>query len=164
MNARLQPHLARRAMTTRDLDTVLAVETSAYRHPWSRANFIDSLAAGYLAEVLQWQGQLAGYFVAMVGVDELHLLNVTVAPAQQSQGLGQWLLDAVQDHGCRLGLSTLLLEVRRSNTRAQALYLRRGFAQVGERRGYYPASQGREDALVMSLKLGAPGAPWHVVD
>lgn len=164
MNARLWPHPARRAMTTRDLEAVLAVENSAYRYPWSRSNFIDSLAAGYLAEVLQWQGDLAGYFIAMVGVDELHLLNVTVAPALQGQGLGQLLLDAVQDHGRRLGLSTLLLEVRRSNARAQALYLRRGFAHVGERRGYYPAPQGREDALVMSLKLGAKGAPWHVVD
>ena len=154
MNARWQPRLARRAMQTRDLDAVQAVETSAYAFPWTRGNFIDSLAAGYLAEVLVDEGALAAYFVAMAGVDELHLLNITVAPALQGQGLGSLLLDAVQDHGRGLGLATLLLEVRRSNPRARSLYLRRGFSEVGLRRGYYPAAQGREDALVMSLALG----------
>ena len=161
MQPRRQPRLARRAMTASDVDAVQAVEASAYAYPWSRSNFIDSLAAGYLAEVLEREGGLAGYFIAMAGVDELHLLNVTVAPAQQRQGLGHELLDVVQDHGRRLGLATLLLEVRRSNERAHAFYLRRGFTEVGERRGYYPALQGREDALVMSLKLLAPDGAAH---
>ena len=151
-------------MTTGDLDAVQAVEASAYRHPWSRSNFIDSLAAGYLAEVLACDGGVTGYFIAMVGAGELHLLNLTVAPAQQGLGLGHLLLDAVQDHGRRLGLATLLLEVRRSNVRAQTLYLRRGFATVGERRGYYPAAQGREDALVMGLPLAASAAPGRELD
>ena len=161
MSACLGPRLTRRAMTARDVDTAQKVEASAYHYPWSHSNFIDSLAAGYLAEVLEWEDGLAGYFIAMAGVDELHLLNVTVAPAQQGQGLGRLLLDVVQDHGRRLGLATLLLEVRRSNERAHALYVRRGFTVVGERRGYYPALRGREDALVMSLKLSATAGARH---
>ena len=140
-------------MHTRDIDAVQAIEASAYAFPWTRGNFIDSLAATYLAEVLVDEGAVVAYFVAMAGVDELHLLNITVAPACQGQGLGSMLLDAVQDHGRRLGLAMLLLEVRRSNPRARTLYLRRGFSEVGLRRGYYPAAQGREDALVMSLPL-----------
>ncbi len=157
MSAQLQPRWMRRAMTARDVPAVQAIEARAYGFPWTRGNFIDSLAAGYLAEVLQGDTGIVGYFIAMVGVDELHLLNVTVAPDHQGQGLGHQLLDAVQAHGRSLGLATLLLEVRQSNQRAQALYLRRGFLQVGLRRAYYPAVQGREDALVMSLPLGLSG-------
>jgi ribosomal-protein-alanine N-acetyltransferase len=155
VNARLQPQLIRRAMNSRDLDAVQAIEAAAYAFPWTRGNFIDSIAVGYLAEVLVEAGAITGYFVAMAGVDELHLLNITVAPQHQGRGLGSLMLDVVQDFGQRQGLSTLLLEVRRSNPRARALYLRRGFTEVGLRRDYYPAAKGREDALVMSLALGA---------
>lgn len=156
MNAVLEPRPQHRVMTVRDLDEVVRIEALAYSFPWSRGNFIDSLAAGYLAEVLECPCDgLLGYFVAMPGVDELHLLNITIAPAAQGRGHGQTLLDAVQAQGQRLGLSTLWLEVRHGNHRARALYLRRGFAEVGLRRGYYPAAGGREDAVVMRLDLGA---------
>lgn len=157
MNARFKAQLARRAMTASDVDRVQAVEALAYSFPWTRGNFIDSLAAGYLAEVLECGGELLAYFVAMPGVDELHLLNISVAPVHQGQGHGGFLLDAVQAHGQRLGMAQLLLEVRQSNVRAQALYVRRGFVQVGTRRAYYPAAMGREDAIVMSLPLDGLG-------
>ncbi len=153
MNARLQAQWARREMTVSDVERVQTVEALAYSFPWTRGNFVDSLAAGYLAEVLESDGELVAYFVAMPGVEELHLLNISVAPAHQGQGYGGFLLDAVQAHGQRLGLAQLLLEVRQSNLRAQALYARRGFVQVGQRRAYYPAATGREDAIVMSLPL-----------
>jgi ribosomal-protein-alanine N-acetyltransferase len=157
MNAVLEPQPQRRMMTVRDLDEVVRIEALAYSFPWSRGNFIDSLAAGYLAEVLTCpRDGLLGYFVAMPGVDELHLLNITIAPAAQGRGHGQSLLDAVQAQGRRLGLGMLWLEVRHSNRRARALYLRRGFAEVGLRRAYYPAAGGREDAVVMRLDLGPP--------
>jgi ribosomal-protein-alanine N-acetyltransferase len=91
----------------------------------------------------------------MSGVDELHLLNITVASAWQGQGHGSALLRAVQGHAAALGLSALWLEVRQSNTRARALYRRRGFAEVGLRKGYYPAAVQREDAVVMTLPVAA---------
>ena len=155
MSAQLQPRTQRRAMTARDGHAVQAIEASAYSFPWTRGNFIDSLAAGYHSEVLECDGAVVGYFVAMAGVDELHLLNVTVAPAHQGQGFGSLLLDVVNQLGLSLGLHRLLLEVRQSNEPARALYERRGFTAVGLRRNYYPAAQGREDAVVMSLQLGA---------
>jgi ribosomal-protein-alanine N-acetyltransferase len=159
MNALLEPRLTRRRMTVRDLDAVVAVENCAYNFPWSRGNFIDSLAAGYQAEVLVDAGAaVVGYFVAMAGVDELHLLNITIAPAWQGQGHGRVLLAAVQQHARARGLASLWLEVRSSNERARALYRRLGFAEVGLRRGYYPAALRREDAVVMSLNLAAPAA------
>lgn len=153
MSARLQARLERRSMTTADVERVQTVEAQAYSFPWTRGNFIDSLAAGYLAEVLESDGELLAYFVAMPGVDELHLLNISVAPQHQGQGHGGYLLDVVQAHGQRLGLAQLLLEVRLSNRGAQALYARRGFVTVGQRRAYYPAAEGREDAIVMRLPL-----------
>ena len=152
-------------MTADHLDAVHAIEVTAYSYPWSRGNFADSLRAGHLAEVLvDAQGELLGYSVSLVGVDELHLLNITVAPPRQAQGRGQMLLAAVQAQGRRLGLSSLWLEVRQSNLRAQALYTRLGFAAVGRRRRYYPAGSSREDAVVMRLGLITPGAGAQVVE
>ncbi len=157
MNALLTPQpwpLERRAMRSSDLVAVVGVEARAYSHPWSRGNFIDSLAAGYIAEVLHSrEAGVVGYFVAMPGVDELHLLNITVSPDWQGRGHGSALLDVVQAHAAERGLATLWLEVRESNHRARALYRRRGFAEVGSRRAYYPAAGRREDAVVMSLAL-----------
>jgi [ribosomal protein S18]-alanine N-acetyltransferase len=134
-----------------DLDRVMLLEAAAYPFPWSRGNFIDSLAAGYVAEVLvDGDGELLGYFIAMAAVDELHLLNVTVAPPHQGRGHGHELLHAVRAQAARLKARRVLLEVRGSNLRAQALYRRLGFETIGVRRGYYPAPKGREDAIVMA--------------
>jgi ribosomal-protein-alanine N-acetyltransferase len=139
-----------------DLDAVLSVERAAYSFPWTRGNVIDSLAAGYLAEMLVDDVVgLVGYYVAMAGVDEMHLLNLTVTPAQQRRGHSRTLLDALERRCREQHLSALWLEVRASNARARQVYARRGFAEVGLRRGYYPAGKAqREDAIVMSLPLG----------
>ncbi len=155
MNALLAPVLGLRAMTTRDLDAVVAIENGAYGFPWSRGNFIDSLAAGYHAQVLAGaEVGIVGYFVVMPGVGEWHLLNITVAPAWQRRGLARQMMDTLQADGSAQGMATLWLEVRESNHRARALYRHRGFAEVGLRRGYYPAPHSkREDAVVMSLRL-----------
>ncbi|MET0519534.1 MAG: ribosomal protein S18-alanine N-acetyltransferase [Burkholderiaceae bacterium] len=144
-------------MRAADVEAVLAIEQRAYAQPWTRGNFIDSLAAAYPAFVLRDRaGALLGYFLAMKGVDEMHLLNITVHPAQQGRGLARRMLDAL----CRLcreqGCSQLWLEVRQGNERARAVYRHYGFAEVGLRRAYYPLSQGqREDAVLMSLAVPA---------
>ena len=151
-------------MTTDQLDAVMAIEVAAYSFPWSRGNFIDSLAAGHPAWLLKGRDdEMQGYFVAMLGVDEVHLLNITVAPAAQRRGHARVLIDALVSvaRGHRAG--KLWLEVRQSNAAARAIYLRLGFVQVGVRKGYYPAALGRrEDAVVMSLQID-PVAP-EVVD
>jgi len=83
-------------MNASQLDAVMAIETAAYTFPWSRGNFIDSIAAGYAAQVLvDAQGELLGYFVAMGGVDEMHLLNITVAPAAQGRGHARFMIAAL---------------------------------------------------------------------
>jgi ribosomal-protein-alanine N-acetyltransferase len=145
----------REAMTVADLDAVLAIENRAYEFPWTRGNFIDSLAAGYGAHTLRAaDGALWAYCVAMAGVQEMHLLNLTVAPQLQHRGLARGLLDELVAQSRADGALWLWLEVRESNRRAREVYRRYGFVQVGWRRGYYPAAAGaREDACVLRLPL-----------
>lgn len=140
-------------MTEDRLEQVVAIERRAYDHPWTRGNFADSLRSGYHAQILCAGEAVLGYFVAMQGVDEVHLLNITVEPAWQGQGWGRVMLDALALWSRAQGAQWLWLEVRTSNLRAQEVYQHYGFRRVGERRNYYPAHQGREDAIVMSLKL-----------
>ena len=161
LEARFEP------MTHADLARVAAVEHSAYKYPWSMGNFSDSLKSGYQAQMLlggpdtpDAPAPLLGYFVAMLGVDEVHLLNITVAPAYQLQGWGRLMLDGLALWSLGQGAQWLWLEVRASNTHAKALYLRYGFRAVGLRKGYYPQGghhpiglTAREDAVVMSLAL-----------
>ena len=143
-----------RPMTVADLDTVLAVEAVAYSHPWSRGNFIDSMAACYDLRVFEDETGLLGYFVAMTVVDEVHLLNITVAPRVQALGHARTLLDELCALARHRGLGSLWLEVRPSNARARHVYERYGFRVVGLRKGYYPLdATRREDALVLSLAL-----------
>ena len=140
-------------MSEARLNEVLAIERAAYEHPWTAGNFLDSLRSGYQAQLLVGGGEVLGYFVAMKGVDEVHLLNLTVAPAWQRQGWARLMLQLLATWARGQSAQWLWLEVRVSNERAQRLYERAGFRRVGERKGYYPADHGREDAIVMSLKL-----------
>ncbi|HEX7888841.1 MAG TPA: ribosomal protein S18-alanine N-acetyltransferase [Ramlibacter sp.] len=140
-------------MTDARLDEVVAIECRAYGHPWTRGNFADSLRSGYQAQLLCAGEAVFGYFVAMRGVDEVHLLNITVDPVHQGEGWGRLMLEALTLWSRGQGAQWLWLEVRTSNARAQQVYERYGFRRVGERRHYYPADKGREDAIVMSYKL-----------
>ena len=154
-------------MRAADVDAVMAVETRVYPFPWTRGNFIDSLAAGYVARVLRrpFDAELIGYCVAMSGVGEMHLLNITVVPAHQRRGHARFLLDDVVARCRGDEAARLWLEVRESNAAARAVYRRLGFREEGLRRGYYPAAEGRENAVVMSLAVAAwPIAPVHAVD
>lgn len=144
------------------LDAVAAIEASAYGFPWSRGNFVDSLAAGYLAEVLlDDAGRVLGYYVAMQVVDEMHLLNITVAPAVQRRGHSIRMLDRLVERSRERSAVEVWLEVRETNVRAREVYERYGFEVVGRRPGYYPAPGGREDALLMSLPLSAAAKERH---
>ena len=140
-------------MQAADLDAVERIESVVYPFPWTRGNFRDSLQAGYHCVVCRIGGAIAGYALQMYGVDESHLLNITMVPAYQGQGHGSRLMHWLEDEARARKMVSLFLEVRPSNARAQALYARLGYAQVGVRRGYYPAAPGREDALVMKKAL-----------
>jgi ribosomal-protein-alanine N-acetyltransferase len=155
MNAVLKPVEARfEPLLSSRLELVLDVEQQAYAHPWSRANFDDALRAGYQAQLLLADETLLGYFVAMLGVDEAHLLNITVAPAYQRQGWARVMLDALRIWARGQGAQWLWLEARVGNTRALQVYESHGFRHIGRRKAYYPSDDHtREDAIVMNLPL-----------
>jgi [ribosomal protein S18]-alanine N-acetyltransferase len=146
-------------MAAAHLSAVLAIEHTAYAVPWTQGNFADSLHSGYSCQLLLGDAaQLIGYWVAMPGAQEMHLLNLTVLPAEQGHGHGRYMLDALCALCQTQQATDLWLEVRESNTRARALYQRYGFAPVGVRRGYYPQPAGipgRENAVVMQLPFTA---------
>jgi ribosomal-protein-alanine N-acetyltransferase len=152
----MEASLTLRPMVVADIDDVHALERSVFPHPWSRANFLDSLSSGYDAWVLREpdEGALAGYFLVMYAVDEAHLLDVAVSGARHGTGLGRFLLDRIAARSREKGMASILLEVRPSNERALQVYARYGYTQIGRRKGYYPAHEGkREDAIVMRYAL-----------
>ena len=142
-------------MKVTDIEDVVAIERDAYPFPWTRGNFLDSLDSGYEAWVLRdADDRLLAYFLLMYVVEEVHLLNITVRPDVQGQGLGSKLLDKVITLARDATMPAVLLEVRPSNQHALSVYQNLGFEQIGARRNYYPATgTTREDAIVMRKKL-----------
>ncbi|MGE5450246.1 MAG: ribosomal protein S18-alanine N-acetyltransferase [Acidobacteriota bacterium] len=142
-----------RPMTEADIPAVMAMESAACLHPihaWSADNYRSSMRAGYWVRVrCDETGQIVAVCVAMDGVDEMHLLNIAVDRSLHGAGVAQDLMRVIYGLCVQRGAQALWLEVRPSNARARALYERQGFEAVGVRKHYYPALEGREDAIVM---------------
>lgn len=142
-----------RAMTDADLAEVVQIEGRAYEFPWTINIFRDCLRAGYGCFVLATRAEIIGYFVLSVAADEAHVLNVCVDPSEQGNGYGRRLMKRLLDLARWHRAERVFLEVRPSNPRAIALYHDLGFNEIGRRPRYYPAKNGREDALVMAIEL-----------
>jgi ribosomal-protein-alanine N-acetyltransferase len=142
-----------RPMQLNDLDAIMAIEPYIYPYPWTRGNFSDSLNSGYSAWVLLRNEVIIGYALVMMVLDEAHLLNLSVAKAYQKQGLGRILLEHMIQIAKNNQAANMFLEVRPSNINEIALYENMGFNEMAIRRGYYPAKNGREDAVLMGLAL-----------
>ena len=140
-------------MLENDVDHVAELDLQSYAFPWTAGNFHDSMRAGYRCCLYEEAGSIMAYAVMMAVVDEVHLLNLTVIPALQGLGYGAAFLRRLVACSRESGFAVMWLEVRPSNHAARALYEGFGFRQVGLRKGYYPASHGREDGLVMVLEL-----------
>jgi [ribosomal protein S18]-alanine N-acetyltransferase len=140
-------------MQQENLAAIHRIETDVYEYPWSEGNLRDSMAAGYECLTYRHAGTLVGYAVMMISLDEAHILNLSIARSFQRQGFGQSLLDRLCAMARARAVRRMLLEVRPSNTAARGLYARNGFTEVGIRRGYYPAREGREDAIILERRL-----------
>ena len=142
-----------RDLVIADLDKVLSIEQRVHTHPWTRGNFMDALKSDYVCQVYEAQGKMLGYAVLMPAVDEMHLLNISIDTEYQRQGQGAALLDEMMNVARGLNVQRVILEVRPSNLAALGLYRKAGFSELAVRRGYYPAANGREDAMVMECRL-----------
>jgi ribosomal-protein-alanine N-acetyltransferase len=145
--------LAIRMMEEGDLQWVVELERQLQSFPWTEIHFRDSLAAGHGAWVVESDGQPVAFAILMLVVDEAHLLDIGVAREFQRRGIATRLLRHLYRRAAELGAISIFLEVRPSNVAAARIYEREGFAVIGRRRGYYPAAEGREDAIVMMRPL-----------
>lgn len=142
-----------RPMLPADIPAVMVLEQAGHAYPWTEGIMRDNLASGYHCHVLERGGVILGFGVVQVAVGEAHLLNICIDRSRQGKGLGRELLVFLSEAARQAGADTMFLEVRPSNTRAVALYQGFGFNEIGLRRNYYPAPEGREDALMMALML-----------
>jgi ribosomal-protein-alanine N-acetyltransferase len=147
------PEVQIRPMMEIDLADVALIEQQSYAFPWSENIFRDCLRVGYTCRALDLQGQIIGYGVMSLGAGEAHVLNVCVAGQFRNLGFGRRLLEHLMERAGAMGVAEAFLEVRPSNLAAIRLYQRLGFEQIGIRRGYYQAPDGREDAIVLKREL-----------
>ncbi len=136
-----------------DVDDILQLEGRVAEFPWRREHIVSSVRAGHHCYCLRDQGRIIAFAIVAVVRDNADLLNIAVAGSQQRQGLGSTLLRAVLDRLEAMGVGSCMLEVRPSNQPALKLYYQLGFYEVGRRPDYYPARDGREDALLLCLPM-----------
>ena len=142
-----------RTMTRFDLEPVYAIEQASYEFPWTKGLLADCLRVGYHSFVYEENNEIRGYAFVSTVLDEAHLLNICIAPQYQHQGYGQQFLQWLMDHFRDNGAKTMYLEVRMSNHIAIQMYQNMGFNEIGVRRNYYPAKQGKEDAQLFACEF-----------
>lgn len=132
------------------LEQIWKIEQLAHSHPWKESMVRSLSGRGILHHVLLVDGQIMGYFYAQNIVGEVSLLNIAIHPKSQGKGLGKYLLQGLISISESLDAESIWLEVRASNQAAMHLYQSSGFNEIDRRYGYYPAHNGREDAIVMT--------------
>jgi [ribosomal protein S18]-alanine N-acetyltransferase len=142
-------HVAVAPMRRRHLRSVLKIEAQVYPRPWSLGLFMSELALkatrSYL--VAKVGGDVVGYGGLMITGSDAHVTTVAVDPAWQRNAIGTRLVLGLSNAAIARGCTGLTLEVRVTNTAAQELYRRFGFAPAGVRKNYY--TETNEDAIVM---------------
>jgi [ribosomal protein S18]-alanine N-acetyltransferase len=156
-----EPPIAYRRMRHADLPRVMEIERAAFVHPWSDALLARELSHDWSTVLLATAPRprpaggeaeaILGFVVFWLVHDELHVLNVAVAPEERKRGVARALMRQAEERARQGGARLATLEVRRSNAAAIALYLSMGYRQVGIRPNYY-AEEG-EDAIVMECEL-----------
>ena len=145
------PALELTRMRRRHLRRVLSIEGQVYPRPWSASLFLSELAQrtarSYL--VAKADGEVIGYAGMMFMGEEAHVTNIAVDPGWHGRKAGTRLLLAIITEAIARGAGVISLEVRVSNSVAQAMYEKFGFSVVGVRKGYYVETN--EDALIMTV-------------
>ena len=142
-----------RRMKLDDFQSVTAIEKKVYNYPWTIGVFKDCFRAGYICSVCEDLENVIGYSILSVAAGEAHIMNVCVDPDEQKQGVGRKMIEEMIKVARQNKSESIYLEVRPSNEAAISLYKQLGFDEIGLRKDYYPAPEGREDALMLSIKL-----------
>jgi len=155
----LPPPYRLRPMVVADIPAVLAIDRASFPTPAPEQMYLNELTDNQLAhyQVLtrdEMAGEvIIGYAGFWLIAGEIHISTIAVAPAERGRGRGEWLLLNLLLLACALDPLLVTLEVRRSNTVAQALYAKYRFEEVGVRRRYYRDTS--EDALLLTVDLSA---------
>lgn len=138
-----------REMEEKDVDGVLRIEELSFTTPWSKEAFVLEITTNKLAKyvIVERDGHIVGYGGVWLIIDEGHITNIAVEPQYRGQGIGNFLVEKLIDICKERGITSLTLEVRKSNIVAQSLYKKYGFKECGIRPGYY--SDTKEDAIIM---------------
>ncbi len=140
-------------MTEADLDDILVVENVSHTHPWSIGIFQDCLRVGYYSQILKNGKDIIAYGVMSIAVEEAHIFNVCVSSMYRGKGFGLQMMEHLLEVAKEKNAKSVFLEVRPSNEVAIQLYNKIGFLEVGIRKDYYPAKNGREDALIFAMDI-----------
>ncbi len=142
-----------RPMTPCDIEQVMLLETSLHPYPWTKGIFNDCIKAGYLCYIGEINQQIIAYSALSYAAGESHILNISVAKSQQNKGYGKQILNFMMQQAKNKQANMVLLEVRGSNHKAINLYESQGFNEIGIRKNYYPAPNGKEDAIMFAKQL-----------
>jgi ribosomal-protein-alanine N-acetyltransferase len=152
-DALAMPELSFRSAREADVPEILRIERLSYAFPWTEGIFRDCLRVNYTCRVAEIGVAVAGYGIMSVAAGEAHLLNLCVGEEYRCRGIGRRLLAHLMQVAANVGAREAFLEARPSNTSAIRLYQSLGFVQIGVRRGYYQAVDGREDAIVLKRHI-----------
>ena len=147
------PGLWFRRMTLGDVDRVMKVEHEVYEFPWTDKIFSDCIRVGYYCWLALQRQNIVGHAVISVSAGESHMLNLSIAREYQRRGFGKEFIEFLIQQAQAKQAQTMLLEVRPSNTAAINCYNSAGFNEIGLRKDYYPAPEGREDALLFARHI-----------
>ena len=144
-----------RRMTLGDVERVMKVEQEVYEFPWTERIFSDCIRVGYYCWLALQRQNIVGHAVISVTAGESHMLNLSIANEFQRRGFGKQFIEFLIKEAEAKQAQTMLLEVRPSNTAAINCYNAAGFNEIGSRKDYYPAPEGREDALLFARHIVA---------
>ncbi|MCA9473698.1 MAG: ribosomal protein S18-alanine N-acetyltransferase [Nitrospirales bacterium] len=148
-----------------DIEELVAIENRVFTSPWSRKSFEaelqgnefslilvarcepDTTAASEMSSLTSACG-IIGYICVWIVFEELRFMNIAVEIDWRRRGIGSALVQHALDAGKKQGAQRALLEVRESNTSAQALYVKFGFSTYGTRLNYY--TNPNENAMLMA--------------
>jgi len=136
-----------------DIDSMMLIEQSCHTHPMTKKNMLSCFGGRYFSRGLHVDGILVGFYMAEMAGPDFTLMDICISPAHQGKGYAKSLLENLIDEAGQRNAESIFLEVRASNLSAIGLYEKCGFNEMGIRKDYYPAQNGREDGKLMGLVL-----------
>lgn len=140
-------------MKSSDVDSMMLIEQSCHTHPMSHKNMLSCFGGRYFSKGLYIDDSLVGFYMAEMAGPDFTLMDICISPQYQGKGYAKSLIENLIEEANNRNAESIFLEVRVSNISAIGLYEKCGFNEMGIRKDYYPAGNGREDAKLMGLVL-----------